>query len=470
MKLFIYQIIFRVVLSLAWLTGFFLPKLRETFRDRREWNLDHIRARWEHLRREFPRDTPVFWFHAASVGEFEQIRPVMEAWREGAGAGGIYVFSYFSPSVRERARACATADFVFPLPFDLQSRQRELVNNLRPALLVFTKYDVWPALVGEIRRLKENREIDQSSSLPLLALVCGTFGDSSSRFGPGMGRLLADALQKFDYLSFVSFSEEEKLNRLAGWDPPPGLLTDHAGDSRWDRVLRISQAAERDAVGWFSPRDAGRSGGPPPFFLVAGNTYPVSEQCFLEFFTESEASRRPGFHLILVPHETDPRRVEQIRALIERRGLTDVSEIIESASRLDPDRKIHIVARQGVLMQLYSLANLIFVGGSLRGKVHSIPEAAVFHSPVITGPHIGNSPEALALVKKGGLARARSTEDLKARLTRLLDSPEERLELQTRLKEFMATQLGATGRIHDALAGIYQRVSPAPDRFTTDPK
>ena len=344
-------------------------KLRRTFAARagvvERWE------RWAHTHRDPSR--PLAWFHAPSVGEGLQARPVMELVRARHPEWQL-VYSFFSPSA-ERFAAGLSADFADYLPFDTRDAARRLLAALRPSALVFSKLDVWPVLAEEVA----------SEGVPL-GMVSATVGPASARRGRLARVLLRDAHAAFTAVGAIGPEDAQRLVEL-GFPRPAVTVT---GDTRYDQVTGRAAAVDRNA-----PLLAALGDHRPT--LVAGSTWPSDEAVLLPAW-EAVRTRIPGARLIVAPHEPTAAHLAPIEAWARGAGM--------QWARLDdatPDTEVVVVDRVGVLGELYTLATVAWVGGGFhRAGLHSVLEPAAFGAPVVFGPRHDNARDAGLLIACGG--------------------------------------------------------------------
>lgn len=344
-------------------------KLRRTFAARagvvERWE------RWALAHRDPGR--PLAWFHAPSVGEGLQARPVMELVRARHPDWQL-VYSFFSPSAERFARGLA-ADFADYLPFDTRGAARRLLAALRPSTLVFSKLDVWPVLAEEATR----------AGVPL-GMVSATVSPASARRGALARAVLRDAHAAFRAVGAIG---PEDAQRLAELGFPSEAIT-VSGDTRYDQVVGRAAAVDRN-----SPLLAALGGDRPT--LVAGSTWPSDEEVLGPAW-DSVRSRVPGARLIIAPHEPTAAHLAPIEEWARRTNV--------NWSRLGdatPETEVVVVDRVGVLGELYALATVAWVGGGFHSAgLHSVLEPAAYGAPVVFGPRHQNARDAGLLIACGG--------------------------------------------------------------------
>jgi len=326
--------------------------------------------------------------HAPSVGEGLQARPVLEILRD-RHPDWQFAYTFFSPSAEQFARSLG-ADFTDYLPFDTMGDVRVTLDALRPQAIVFSKLDVWPALVREAN----GRGVR-------LALISATLAAGSSRRGRLASALLRDAYSRLDAVGAIDPDDAE---RLAGLGARRAVIT-VSGDTRYDQVWARAQAVRTD-----DPRFASLRGARPT--LVAGSTWDADDAVLLPAWEEVHRSF-PDARLIIAPHE--PRAVElgRIASWAARAGLS----CVPLGAAPDSAADVVLVDRVGVLGELYALADVAYVGGGFHAAgLHSVLEPAAFGAPVLVGPRHHDSRDAMLLLRSGGARAVSDTADTAAAL------------------------------------------------------
>mgnify|MGYP001677634690 CR=1 FL=1 len=367
----------------------------------------------ERLRR-LEKGRRVVWFHASSLGEFEQGRPLMEAWREAHPEWQI-LLSFFSPSGYEVRRDYAGADVVVYLPSDRSSSVRRFLDLAHPAVAIFIKYDFWPTMLSELA----------TRSIPTY-LVSAIFRPDQLFFRSYGGWYLR-LLHLFRRL-YV----QDEASRT--------LLVEHGvesvkvtGDTRFDRVEEIARAAKDiPAVAELS---RGRR------LLVVGSSWPEDEAILLPYFNEEAPE---DFALVLAPHEIHEEHLRAIEAQLTRPAVR-LSQC-RAGQPLPEGTACLIIDSFGLLSSVYRYGTWAYVGGGFGKSVHNTLEAAVYGIPIFFGPEIHKHREVRELV-------ARSSGFIlhdQAELAQLLDrfsSLEECQALRTRTETYFAEEQGATEAI-----------------------
>lgn len=389
-------------------------KLALTFRARR--GLRKRYQAWSSAWRDPAR--PLLWMHAPSVGEGLMARPVLALLRERHPRTQL-AYTFFSPSAEEFSRN-VDVDFRDYLPFDDTREMAAALEALRPRALVFSKLDVWPALVRQAKS-RGVRVGMISASLP-----------AQSRRRRGLGRLmLHDAYAALDAVGAVDEDTSVRLVEL-GVRPDAVVVT---GDTRYDQVWQRAERADRHS-GLLARLASTRP------TLVAGSTWPADEAHLLDAIVRARA-RVPGFRVFLAPHEVTPEHVDPIVHWSASANLT-LARIDEPRAA---DADVVLVDRYGVLGDLYALAHAAFVGGGFHdGGLHSVLEPAAFGAPVLFGPKHTRSRDALELLRRSGARAVTSAADVERALVEWLGDEEARTAAGTSARGVIDRGRGAADR------------------------
>jgi 3-deoxy-D-manno-octulosonic-acid transferase len=358
------------------------------------------------------------WFHASSLGEFEQAKPIIAQLKQRFPAVHI-VTSFFSPSGYEHSRKYHQADAITYLPFDTAQNARQFIRLVRPAVAVMVRYDLWPNHIWTLH----------SEGIPIM-IANATMRRHTSRRLPFARSFHHEVYNCLDNILAVSKSDVEAF-RLYDLTHPQ---IDIVGDTRYDQVTsRSIEARSRHLFpqGVLEQRKV----------LVAGSSWPEDEEVILPAFLQLRQSV-PQALLVLVPHEPTVDRLEEIEQELSGK----VSFLRFSALNEYAGEHVIIVDSIGILLILYSYAHVAYVGGSFRQGVHNVLEAAVFGIPVIFGPRHRNSQEPLMLVNSGGGFVVNSPEELNRSLRHLFEDDAVRRDAGEKAARFVQMNVGATER------------------------
>ena len=362
------------------------------------------------------------WFHFTSVGEFEQAKPLIEA----IYAETRIVLTFFSPSVAPNAESYPYADAAVYLPLDTPRNAERLIRLIEPALIVFSKFDIWPNLVWKASK----------HGIPII-VVAGTLHAESKRLSGFAKPFFRSVHRHIRVHCAISEADAARFQELCA----SGHEIVVTGDTRYEQVYRRAVAVEPDAE--FFPEQ----GSLKRPILIAGSTYTEDEKVLLpayQLLRQNESEHSP--RLILVPHEPTPERIKEIREHLDREKLAYLcfSELTPAVDLSAVD--VLIVDAVGLLAKLYGLADIAFVGGSFRGSVHNVMEPAAMAKPVIFGPTIQNAHEAFLLVECGGAKLVRTAVALADAITVWLDDADARTTAGDIGKQLITENLGAVER------------------------
>lgn len=368
------------------------------------------RATWQMLRALGGKDTYV-WFHAASLGEFEQGRPLMERLRREHPEKKI-LLTFFSPSGYEVRKNYDGADLVCYLPFDTPLNARRFVKLARPEAAFFIKYEFWRNYI----------EVLYKRDIPCYS-VSSIFRENQIFFRP-YGRGYARCLSRMTHL----FVQNETSRRLLEGIGVTNVEV--VGDTRFDRVLDIRNAAkplplaERFAGCWK--------------VLVAGSSWPQDEEIIIPYF-----NRHPNLKLVLAPHVVSEEHLQAIERQLARPALRYSKATPKAVAEAD----CLIIDCYGLLSSIYRYASMAYVGGGFGVGIHNVPEAAVYGIPVIIGPNNKKFREAQALLRCGGCKEIAGTADFEQIMDAWLSDKEALAKAGQAAGNYIADNAGAADRI-----------------------
>lgn len=329
------------------------------------------------------------WFHAASLGEFEQGRPIMERLRAEHPEYKI-LLTFFSPSGYEVRKSYNGVDVVCYMPIDTPSNARRFVRLANPALAFFIKYEFWYNFLNEL--WLKGTPVYSVSSIFRRDQVFFRW------YGMGYKKVLG-------FFKFFFVQNEESKSLLAGIGHNNVMVT---GDTRFDRVLQIKFQAKRLPV-----VEAFAKGCK---VLVAGSSWPPDEDVFIRYFNEHN-----GWRLIVAPHVIGEDHLRQILSKLNRKAARYTQATMETAATAE----CLIIDCFGLLSSIYNYGDVAYVGGGFGVGIHNVLEAAVWDMPVIFGPNNKNFIEAQGLKAAGGGFEIAAYEDFAALMDRFASDAEE---------------------------------------------
>ncbi|CAN5910605.1 glycosyltransferase N-terminal domain-containing protein [soil metagenome] len=358
---------------------------------------------------------PVVWFHCASLGEFEQGRPLMEALR-AEYLRHTLVLTFFSPSGYEIRKNYGGAHHVFYLPPDSADNARRFLDLVQPELAVFVKYEFWYHYLKELRQ-RHIPAISVSAIFRPEQLFFKPYGG----FYRGMLRLLTHL--------FTQNQASADLLRQAGIDQ-----VSVAGDTRFDRVLQ--SAAQAKAI----PLAAAFQG--TDQVMVIGSSWPQDMEVLLPFIRH----HHPDLRFIIAPHEIHE---ADIRALSQKlEGLA--VRFSQASEGTVSDYRVLLIDNIGLLSSLYAYATYAYIGGAFGKGLHNTLEAAVFGVPLFFGPAYLKFQEAVDLVALHCAFPVQSLPELETKFRLISTSTDELPRIRQQAKEYIAGQAGATDTIMEA--------------------
>lgn len=373
------------------------------------------------------------WFHFTSVGEFEQAKPLIEA----IYAETRIVLTFFSPSVAPNARSYAYADAAVYFPLDTSRNAERLIRLIKPTLIVFSKFDIWPNLVWKASK----------NGIPII-VVAGTLHTESKRLSRFAKPFFRSVHRHIRVHCAISEGDASRFRELCS--PTHEIVV--TGDTRYAQVYRRAVAVASDTEFFPGQATLGRSlqvshiATKRPI-LIAGSTYTEDEKVLLSAYQILRERTSDTFpHLILVPHEPTSERIKEIRGHLDRekwvyRCFSELTSEVDLAA-VD----ILVVDSVGLLAKLYGVADIAFVGGSFRGSVHNVMEPAAMAKPVLFGPTIQNAYEASLLVERGGAKLVHTAQELAEAITVWLNDAPARERAGSIGKQLIEENLGAVGR------------------------
>lgn len=377
-----------------------------------------VKGQWQTfriLRKHIRREEMYVWFHAASLGEFEQGRPLMERLRREHPEYKI-LLTFFSPSGYEVRKNYEGADVVCYLPFDTPGNVRSFLRLARPCMAFFIKYEFWNNYLHACRR----RQIPVYS-------VSSIFRKKQVFFR-WYGRSYSDVLRCVTHF-FVQNEASRELLARKGIDN-----VTVTGDTRFDRVLDICrQAKELPLVEAFK-QDA--------VVQVAGSSWAPDEDLIIPYF-----NAHPEMKLVLAPHVIGESHLKEIEGKLQRpflRYSQATPENVHEAACL-------IIDCFGLLSSVYRYGETAYVGGGFGVGIHNVPEAAVYGVPVLVGPNNGKFREVQDLLKLGGCLEVTDETAYRQAMDRLLGDTAYRTERGRIAGDYIARNAGAADRIFDSI-------------------
>lgn len=354
------------------------------------------------------------WIHAASVGEFEQARPLIELLRKRMPEQKI-LLTFFSPSGYEMRKNYDRVDLVTYLPFATRKNAKRMLDLVQPKMVIFVKYEFWPAYLHELRQ-----------RCIRTYLISGIFY-RKQLFFRWYGAPYRRLLECFTRL-YVQDKNSMQLLKAHGI-----MHVDAPGDTRFDRVTDVCKNRKRISVIEAFLTE------PHTRVLVAGSTWPADERILARYVEE-----RPDIKLILVPHEIDEEHLEQIFHYFEGKTI----RYTEATEALAVKTPTMIVDTMGLLSSLYQYAQVAYVGGGFGAGIHNTLEPAVYGIPVVFGPKYKPFREARNLIKNQAAISGHDYATIAEALDQAFIN---QIFMGTAADEYCRSELGATEAIYNEL-------------------
>jgi len=372
---------------------------------------------FQRLEQNISKQDKIIWFHCASLGEFEQGRPVLEKIKISYPGYKILI-TFFSPSGFEVRKNYTGADYIFYLPIDSARNAKKFLDIVHPSLVVFVKYEYWYYYFKSIGERK----------IPFL-LISAVFR-ADQPFFKWYGSLYKKMLACFTHI-FVQDNQSNELLHRIGFTENVSI----AGDTRFDRVVEIADQ--------FEPIPAIENYCSNGKVIIAGSTWADDEK-MLQSLTQN--INDSSVKLIIAPHETGKDHINEIQKLSSSSVL--YSQLTTHHSQLTTQNSPLIIDSIGILSRLYKYAYITYIGGGFtRDGIHNSLEAAVYGKPVIFGPVYNKYREAVELIDAEGAKSFSTADELKQIIYTLLNDKEEYEQKCKLAEQYVRLNAGATAKI-----------------------
>lgn len=413
----IYNIVIYFVLWGIAIASLFNEKVRKMWRGERE--------AFKILKQKVDPNAKYIWFHAASLGEFEQGRPLMERIRKEYPQYKI-LLTFYSPSGYEVRKNYEGADIICYMPVDTRLNAIRFLRLVRPVMAFFIKYEFW----SNFLHILKHRNIPTYS-------VSSIFREDQVFF-KWYGRSYAGVLKCFTRF-FVQNEESKRLLEGIGI-----TAVDVVGDTRFDRVLQIKEAAKQLPIceAFRTGVASSQSAGVPHHdfkVFVAGSSWPPDENIFIPFFNEHK-----DWRLLIAPHVIAEEHLKLILSLIKGKKVVRYTQTTpEEAAEAD----VLIIDCFGLLSSMYNYGDVAYIGGGFGVGIHNTLEAAVWNMPVIFGPNNKKFQEAQGLLKSGGGFEINTYEDFSGLMSSLMNDENFLKQAGDKAGAFVAHLAGATDKV-----------------------
>ena len=410
--LFLYNLVVILASQLLKIVALFSPKMKLF--------VDGRKSVFQALADKIQSSDKTIWFHAASLGEYEQGLPVIEAMKRQFPNHKIVV-TFFSPSGYEVRKNNTVADVTVYLPLDTISNAKQFIKLVHPEMVFFIKYEYWPNYLNELKKQQIKTY-----------LISGILRENQAFF-KWYGGFYRNALKTFDYF-FVQNESSKKLLQRIGFNN-----VKVSGDTRFDRVVSILERDNSlDFIEQFKDNKT---------TIVVGSSWPKDESLLVNYINQSSDNVK----FIIAPHNIKQEQISNLKNQIQKKTIL-YSEKDEMLKQVQHDKietfQVFIIDTIGILTKIYSYADIAYVGGGFGNPgVHNILEPATFGVPVVIGPNFSHFAEATALINMEGCISIQNQTQLNEAFDLLLHNEDERLEKGHICSTFVQMNKGATQTI-----------------------
>ena len=403
--LILYNLIVQIATFLLKIVALFSPKIKLFTEGRKPV--------FEILSAKIKATDKTIWFHAASLGEYEQGLPVIEKIKEKYPKHKI-VISFFSPSGYEVRKNNLVADATVYLPLDTKKNASKFISLVHPEMVFFIKYEYWPNYLNVLRKL----------NVPTY-LISGIFRENQMFF-KWYGGFYRKALESFTYFFVQNESSKKLLLELGKTNVAV------SGDTRFDRVLAI---LDKDNTLDFIETFKNNS-----LTIVVGSSWPKDENLLVKYINTSSENVK----FIIAPHNIKSEQIQELKHSISKKVVLFSEK--ENKNLIDFD--VFIIDTIGILTKIYSYADIAYVGGGFGNPgVHNLLEPATFGIPIVIGPNYSHFAEATALVNIGGCISITNQTELNNAFTKLIVNNNLREKKGSICSSFVQKNKGATSII-----------------------
>lgn len=359
----------------------------------------------------FEEKPKCIWIHCASLGEFEQGRPLIEEIKKAKPDHKV-LLTFFSPSGYEIRKNYSGADFIYYLPLDTKYEAKKFVELTNPEFAVFIKYEFWPNYINELHK----------RNIPLY--IASAIFRQDQVFFKSYGKWMRSTLQKISHL-FVQNQESENLLKSIGINQ-----TTITGDTRFDRVSSVlNNPNEIPLIKEFKG---------DKLLFIAGSTWPEDDKILVELINHSDTTK-----FIIAPHEINEKSIHSLIQQINKKTLRLAELNIENTE----ETKVLIIDKIGILSHLYQYANIGYIGGGFGAGIHNTLEAAAFGMPLLFGPNYHKFKEAIDLVSLKAAYQIEGKEGLIKHYTNFITKRDLLESISKKSKDYVSNNLGATEKI-----------------------
>lgn len=389
------------------------PKAKSFVQGRKNWQ--------ERLAKEVQNGNPIVWIHCASLGEFEQGRPLIEALRQSHPEHRI-LLTFYSPSGYEIRKDYPHADWIYYLPVDSARNAKTFMNLVQPQVAIFVKYEYWYHYLKELKK----------RAIP--TFMVSAFYRPDQHFFKWYGGWFRKMLHGFSHLYVQDDRSLELLQSIGVTNAT------QTGDTRFDRVFTITEKAHEVPIMENFKQDS--------TVVIAGSSWPKEEQLLVQYFQ----LWAPHAKCIIAPHEVDRERIDELMAQLPPTAI----RYSEATAGTMKASNILVIDNIGMLSNLYQYAEIAVIGGGFGRGIHNTLEAATFGLPVVIGPNYEKFKEAVDLVKLEAAFTVQDYNAFEAAMNHLLQEDNHQ-KAGAIARQYVVDQKGATDRILRAIQPHLQR-------------
>lgn len=397
----------------------FVIKVAALFNTKLKQGVDGRKDTFSKLKNTIQSNDKTFWFHCASLGEYEQGLPVFEALKAKHPDYKV-VLSFFSPSGYEVRKNTKIADVVVYLPLDTKANAKRFLDLVNPDYILFVKYEIWPNFLHEIKKRQ------------LKAILISAVFRKNQAFFKWYGSYMTSALFAFKQI-FTQDENSKVLLDTIGYNS-----VSVSGDTRFDRVS--NQLKVNNNVSFIEAFKANK------LSIVFGSIWPDDDKLYLDFINNPENSE---LKFIIAPHHIKPSYISSLKSQLKVKTIC-YSELNKNENLADYN--VFILDTIGYLSKVYSYADIAYVGGGAGTTgLHNILEPAVFGIPILIGKNYEKFPEAKTLISKGGVTSVSSSEAFNSTLKAIISDDVLRKKQGDITKSYIDSNTGAVLQIMDYL-------------------
>jgi 3-deoxy-D-manno-octulosonic-acid transferase len=406
--LIFYNLGTQLYFTIVRIAALFNEKAAKMIRGRENWR--------DELKKKINPQKKYIWFHCASLGEFEQGRPLIEKIKENISEDYQIIITFFSPSGYEIRKNYEVANIVCYLPFDGNRNARDFVEIVKPSFAVFVKYEFWYHMLFQLKK----------KDIPVF-LISGIFRKKQIFFR-WYGTFYRKSLNFFTHI-FLQNKESYDLLKTIGISN-----TDVCGDTRTDRVISIAKEEyENKILEKFTQNKR---------TIVFGSSWPADEKIFCEHIN----SATDEYRFIIVPHEIDEKHLRSLESIINLKTV----RYSKLNDELD-DSTVIIIDKIGILSKVYRYGQMAYIGGGFGKGIHNILEAVVYKIPVVFGPKYSNFREACDLVQLKVAFSIKTANEYKTIVSMIFDDFETVKYIQNETDGYIISSFGATDKIFNKM-------------------